>query len=496
MEPDCSFPDLARRPWWRRRFFKAIVIAILSVAAFYIVELQLGERSWKAYQREAAANGRKIRLADFEVPGIPDEENFAAVPIFRSLFDDALAVDRTHKLLKLPAWPPQKKKEPKPDYLTGWQQAFVRAGWIPAASDNAASDVLMGLERMQPTLTEIRLACARPRTQWPIKWSDGAEAKAPILTALDRAGTALGLRARALLELGRSDEALDEIRNIARLAESLNDQPMLSFGAIRTRLWDVALERAEFGLKAHKWSASQVEALLKLFSINHLATWKVSLTGDRGLMNDYLDKLMSADSGAFGTQLQALYAYGSSQSSLNKLWSIAPRGWIRRSQVMYNRCVDSELDEIDSERERINSQFNNTFSRPYYPGLPFAQFYPANRLADAGSGSRKYSEIRAFARHTRARQFPILCALVNYRDARGEFPESLDQLVPSFLSAVPHDIMDGKPMRYRRLENGGCMVWSIADNRVDDGGKKPEPNRSLGPDWVGELPPPKASGAN
>lgn len=497
MEPDCSFPDLARRPWWRRRFFKVIAGTLLFVAAFYVIERHLGERAWKAYQREAAVKGMEIQMADYETLAIPDEENFAAVPIFQSLFDDPFVSELTRQRFRLPRGPFRKGKEPTLDYLTNSRQAFVKAGWIRSAGDNAAADVLTALERMEPVLVEARLACSRPKTRWPIKWSD-PNAKGPILDPLSNLGAIFALRANALLSLNRPDEALVEIRYIARVAESLNDQPNLLFGVVRNDLWDTALEAAEFGLISKKWSVSHAEVLSKTFmKANHLAEWKVSHNGDRCSMNLYLDELMAADSRSFGTQLQQLYSYGAPASPTNTLWSAAPRGWIRRSQATYNRHLDVELNQIDSERELISLEFDGEHVPRLYREYPWAEYYPVNRLIYVASGFRISSEKRAFALHTRARQFPILCALVNYCDAHGEFPESLDQLVPTYLSAVPHDIMDGNPMRYRRTANGGCLVWSIGENRVDEGGKGPDPKRSrkLGPDWVRELPSPKSGGA-
>ncbi len=42
-------------------------------------------------------------------------------------------------------------------------------------------------------------------------------------------------------------------------------------------------------------------------------------------------------------------------------------------------------------------------------------------------------------------------ALERYRLAHGEFPESLDALAPQFMEKIPHDIINGQPLHYRRL---------------------------------------------
>jgi hypothetical protein len=60
-------------------------------------------------------------------------------------------------------------------------------------------------------------------------------------------------------------------------------------------------------------------------------------------------------------------------------------------------------------------------------------------------------------------------ALGRYRLAEGQFPETLQALVPEYLAAVPEDPIDLQPLRYRRDEEG-YVVYSIGTNGVDDGG--------------------------
>ena len=51
----------------------------------------------------------------------------------------------------------------------------------------------------------------------------------------------------------------------------------------------------------------------------------------------------------------------------------------------------------------------------------------------------------------------------------GRLPETLNDLVPDFMSAVPQDPFDGQPLRFKRLDKGYC-IYSIGRDRVDDGG--------------------------
>ncbi len=56
-----------------------------------------------------------------------------------------------------------------------------------------------------------------------------------------------------------------------------------------------------------------------------------------------------------------------------------------------------------------------------------------------------------------------------YRKEHGSYPDSLDQLVPTYLPEVPVDLFDGQPLRYRRL-NHGFIVYSIGPDENDDQG--------------------------
>ncbi len=61
-------------------------------------------------------------------------------------------------------------------------------------------------------------------------------------------------------------------------------------------------------------------------------------------------------------------------------------------------------------------------------------------------------------------------ALEWYRQEEGDFPESLDVLVPRYLEAIPLDPFAAGPLRYR-LTPELAVVYSVDLNRVDDGGE-------------------------
>jgi hypothetical protein len=63
------------------------------------------------------------------------------------------------------------------------------------------------------------------------------------------------------------------------------------------------------------------------------------------------------------------------------------------------------------------------------------------------------------------------CALEEYRLEHGTYPVKVAELVPQYLAKVPHDIIDGQPLRYRLEGTDGFVIYSIGWNRKDDGGR-------------------------
>ena len=86
----------------------------------------------------------------------------------------------------------------------------------------------------------------------------------------------------------------------------------------------------------------------------------------------------------------------------------------------------------------------------------------------------------------------VACALERYHLAHGEYPEMLDALAPQFIAQVPHDIINGQPLHYRRTDDGQFLLYSVGWNETDDGGqvvltKGGSTDRNKG-DWVWQYP--------
>jgi hypothetical protein len=86
---------------------------------------------------------------------------------------------------------------------------------------------------------------------------------------------------------------------------------------------------------------------------------------------------------------------------------------------------------------------------------------------------------------TMANEAQIVCALERYHFAHGEYPETLDTLAPQFIEKIPHDIIGGQPLHYRRTDDGKFLLYSVGWNETDDGGQEiSELNKYGKPDYT------------
>jgi hypothetical protein len=89
----------------------------------------------------------------------------------------------------------------------------------------------------------------------------------------------------------------------------------------------------------------------------------------------------------------------------------------------------------------------------------------------------------------------VAIVLERYRLSNGQYPESLDALTPQFMVALPHDVINGQPLKYRRNPDGQFVLYSVGWNETDDGGVVVAPKKNGNQeanfddgDWVWRYP--------
>ena len=64
----------------------------------------------------------------------------------------------------------------------------------------------------------------------------------------------------------------------------------------------------------------------------------------------------------------------------------------------------------------------------------------------------------------------VACALERYRLAQQDYPEALAALVPTYLTRLPVDPVNGQALHYRRDAAGRFTLYSVGSNLKDDEG--------------------------
>jgi hypothetical protein len=91
-------------------------------------------------------------------------------------------------------------------------------------------------------------------------------------------------------------------------------------------------------------------------------------------------------------------------------------------------------------------------------------------LFRVGAAALKGVEDRYFRTAIKLRQALLACAIERFRLAKDAFPETLEELVPTFIAQAPLDIFSGKSLIYRRKGSESFLLYSVGPNRIDDHG--------------------------
>jgi hypothetical protein len=285
----------------------------------------------------------------------------------------------------------------------------------------------------------------------------------PHLAAVKSAAKVLQLRSIAELQMGQSDKAFADIKLSLRLVESIRTEPFMISHLVRVAMVAITVQPVYEGLAENKWSDRQLAELdAELAKLDFLADYQFSIRGERVLHLKELEYVrrtgdMYGFLGGGGPNYYhpvSLRLIPSSFFYQNEL-TIARmhQQWSIPQVDITNRVVSPETVQQDDEA-------TTNALRHFSPYRVFAQIL----MPAYGNAVKRFA--RAQSNVDLAR---VAIALERYRLAHGNYPDSLDSLAPQFMEKVPHDVIGGEPLHYRR--NGDSFIlYSVGWNGTDDGG--------------------------
>ena len=529
--------------WWIRRKLtphrqKSVLhwsVGILAgfcilVGLFYAEENWRGRRAWENFRREWEARGERFDWRSVVPPPVPDDQNFALTPVVYSSYRQELT--RAGKAIPQDKWNSNsvsrlnmdvyfydlqnKSLTNHPDIfyaalrkleqtntfgswakgtkldLKNWQQ-FYRA--LAVLTDDIKvlpqaqapeTDVLNALGKFDSTIEELRVAARLPFSRFPVEYDNDCRAAIhlPQLHIFKGCLQVLHLRAGAELQNGQSEKALDDVKLSLRLVDSIRNEPFVISHLVRAALLESALYPIYQGLSEHCWSDAQLLALeADLQKIDFLTDSQTAMRGERAgdvAIVNWLQRSrknysrLFADSSESGTSRWIMAVWG-------------PSGWLEQNKIRicgYFTNLDAVVDLKTRTVHPEAARQRDPFLESENPRLTPYNYLERLIVPSLSAGIRKFAYTQTAADLART-----ACALERYRLAHGGYPEALNALVPQFIAQVPHDVIGGQPLKYRRTDDGKFVLYSIGWNEKDDGGVVALKKDSIGidignGDWV------------
>ncbi len=502
-----------------RRMLIGLVWLVTVVVLLYAEEDWRGRHVWNNYREQLEAGGAQLDYRAFIPKPIPDEQNFAAIPLIESWFTERTNFDQrwsdnyalASSMIGSPTDPaaPAGLQGGKRYFLdlVAWKMAF---GSIQSGQTNqqiksdkldltswaaAAPAVLAGLTSSETSLAPLRAASDRPYARYPVVYDldNPWGILLPHLGNIKRIVQRLQLRTCAELAAGRTDDAFADVKLMLYLTDSMKDEPFVISYLVRIACLQLAIQPVWEGLAEHAWSDAQLQELQASFQQYDFFT-----PLERSLASERAAGILTADllaRGKYNLNILTTDPTQTGSAAANLFGRIVPRGWYYQEQLNYCRLFQLQLNgAFDPDKKQVfpkQIEFNtNALEQAFAGRNPVTTICIRHQLLAAIMLPTLHKiPMRAATAQTAVDETTIACALERYRLANGQFPENLDALVPKFISALPHDVISGGPYKYHLTGNGRFVLYSVGWNEADDGGV---PGNTLFDDkegdWVWQYP--------
>jgi hypothetical protein len=430
---------------------------------------------------------------------VPDDQNFALAP----------GVPELTRSNNLPFYLGGRDKWPAAQFNWALQQPIDLAAWqtffrrhpltasntttdkvsrlaFPVAPEPQApdADVLLALSRYDSALAVLRAASQRPNVRYPIAYEDGwfalAAPRSPAVENIYPAVHILCLRAVAELAQDQSEAALEDTLLALRLADSFRQEPYGQLHRSRGAMLRFCLQPVWEGLAGHRWNEAQLLTLQQRFAdMDLLPEFCVWTRGETLLMMNLADQCQAFLKGRCSPWGNHLASAEDSDRFWVRLFRVVyPLGWLYQDKVWIYRFYERRPDVSKALAPGNQQQWHSELRRAIDPALLIMVAPKLQHIFQEAAQGVLYFQ-------TACQEASVACALERCRLAQGQYPSSLDALVPTWLKQVPADLLaaGGTPLKYRREADGGFVLYSVGLNRVEDQGKP----GSLGDGWQGGL---------
>ena len=330
-------------------------------------------------------------------------------------------------------------------------------------SDETKKQIAAFLAENQGTIALLQQAVDIKHCRYPLDFTGGIAFVLPTdLSAARLAAWLLGLKALLHAENNEPDLAAESIHLALGVAHSFANEPVLISQLVRRLCQEGTVQSIERVLHRTQLTDQQLaELALALAAAEDIQAIQRALAGNLCLISDAFTR---------PEQIEGMIPSLSSKPSQEALFLFyIVSGLLEKDHLFfldlmsdYVTAVGLPLHERLAAARVVEDRMHDL---PWYHMLTRSIFSASYRTIQ--------EDLKTIARLRTAR---TALAVQRYRLANAKLPETLSQLVPTYLDALPEDPFDGHPLRYRKLAKG-YVVYSVGHDGKDDGGKEVDKQR-------------------
>lgn len=494
-------------------FLKFVLGVVALVILFYAEEDWRGARALAVTKAKWEAKGESFDYNKFIPPPVPDDQNLAAIPLFKlELVKDtegrsglgaenlrkAMGSDYSHDdLPPLGAW--QKGELPDMDKV----KQVIASNYTTVFKNGKPPDnTLAQLDAMYPFVADF---LASASTRHSFRYSQNYYTLLPPvvrpfgpITLPIKLSKIITLHAVLALDHQQSDLALEDIEANYTLASGIRRDPSLIGGLVAIGILAISHTALYDGLVCHRWNDAQLaEVEHSLGPLNLLDDYRFSVRSEAAESTanvEFYKKVASR------IDIDEWFSEWFSEATRNVpffLWAAPPwpSGWWDQNISKLVTFHFQELETVDPQN-RLAFPKANLAIKQRIDGeeTKWDGYAPWNIWFVVAASGQTGMMLRFAQAQVWTDEARVACALERYRLAHGVFPGSLDALSPAYIDALPHDIMNGQPYHYQFRPDGSYLLYSVGWNQTDDGGKvvyKKDYQKSVDydeGDWVWPTP--------
>ena len=470
----------------RWKIFIVLALVLLGFIGIMMVTTHYQPQSEvEAYKQALLAKGEKLEIAEVVPPSVPPEKNGADV--VRAAF--ALLVSNGDDYTNLPA---MMKMVAPGKAMIGWAQPDVRSYFT-----NTWENVMAAAAANRPATELLRQAMDYPVIDFQLDYNAWPEVPVQHLASLKRCAQKLSAAAMCNLRAGDTASATTNLCALLALVQGTRDERTLISQLVRLAMASIAAS-ADWELLQ---SANATDAELAMLQRNWDRLEFVEAVGNSFLMEraggEFALQEMRASDADFN-RFAGLPGPGGSGGGaglrdwlddLNDAWDntkLAGAKFMWRASWSYSDELRA-LQGCQIVLEALRTVQTNQCFNPAYTNMlnRFGAMGITNNpdewliKLDIPDFRRIFSgELEAFSAvvrkimvaETAKRVVITAIALKRYQLRHGNYPADLTALVPGFVSRIPVDPVDGRPLRYRLNTDGTFTLYSVGINGKDDGG--------------------------